>query len=146
MGLSGRITTRAFQAQDRFNLESVVEPCYLKEDDEMEASPSYTIIDKESKKPLACGGVIIENNAGRCWLNLSKEAVDSYKLSVCQYIALHGAQIVSQYKLESLFAFVLPEFEEGQKLLERFGFVCEGFIDDKLFYRKYSRSWVSFQD
>jgi len=142
-----RITSRKFEIGDREKLEDVIEPCNIKRDDSLKDNPSYTILEAETGKPLACGGIIIDDDGeGKCWLNLSKEAVDKYKFSLVQYIALHGAQIVSHYDIETLIAYVLPDLEEGKRLAEKFGFVCEGFIDGKLFYRKYNRSWVSFQD
>jgi len=142
MGRRRRVKTRTYKEGDRLELQNILEPCTVECDTVAWKHPSYTFTD-ESGKVLACGGVILNDSSGEAWLNISKEASEEYKWSLCQYIGLYGALIMSNHGLESLYAYIQPDYEQGIKLAERFGFDCEGYVNGQLFYvKRRNKSWV----
>ncbi len=137
---------RTYQFGDREQLVNVMEDCTFTNEDIIANNPAYTM--DEDGDPIACGGILlVRQGVGQGWLAVSRHAHNMYPLTLARDLTLLADQLIGDFHLHRLQALVRPDFETGQKLLEKLGFKYEGYMhayteqrQDCLMYAKWWRN------
>ncbi|MCK5504210.1 MAG: hypothetical protein KAJ10_03565 [Thermodesulfovibrionia bacterium] len=86
------------------------------------AGPGYTLM--MDGEPIACGGIaLLDPTYGECWLFVPRH---DHGIVVFRHVLRMLQRLIDEHKFRRLQAHVVEGFDEGEFLMKRLGFECEG--------------------